>query len=171
MPIHKGEWGHTLQVQIVEAELAGELTVRTGTSTGTVTLKAGHGFADATYTANVYWGKDDKRVSVSGVLTTNALVLSGGNGDDLPVAGIDVTVELAVDCSAATTKTLTTCSPTAVISSAHAASFVNSGTDGKLKYATVSGDMNEAGGQWLVVFSSGKFYTQDFDFMVEPIIE
>lgn len=48
-------------------------------------------------------------------------------------------------------------------------SFLNTGTDGKLQYLTISGDLDEDGpwiGQAFVVLSNGQWHTEMFSFPV-----
>ena len=49
-----------------------------------------------------------------------------------------------VDVSAATTKNIIFEKPSGILVT-QTASFTNSGTDGKIEYTTISGDLNEAG--------------------------
>lgn len=58
-------------------------------STGTVTLAAGHGLTSGTY--DVYWSGGSRR-NVTVVVTTNSLALSGGAGTNLPANDITVIV-------------------------------------------------------------------------------
>ena len=76
----------------------------------------------------------------------------------------------AVDISGATTKDLIFRAPDSVVAT-KAGSFDSDGTDGKLKYTTVSGDIDEAGHwhiQGFIIMSSGEFKSSIEDFYVLP---
>lgn len=74
----------------------------------------------------------------------------------------------AVDISAATTKQLWLRSPSGAVST-KTATFTGSGTDGKLQYTTIAGDLSSTG-DWQIqaycVFSSSSFLSQIGTFTV-----
>lgn len=74
-----------------------------------------------------------------------------------------------VDVSAATTKEITIESPHGE-AAVHPAAFTTDGTDGKIEYVTVAGDIHEAGTwsrQGYVVLPSGEWRTAVLPFDVE----
>lgn len=79
--------------------------VKTDANTAACNLPSGHGYTDGKF--DVYWtesGSEKKRYNVDGTISTNALSLDGGSGDDFPASattGIVVCkqtkVNLAID--------------------------------------------------------------------------
>lgn len=83
------------------AAKVGQLTTRTNTTQGVITLTAGHGLATGTF--NIHWvesGVYGYRQNVSCTIATNACTITGGTGDNLP------TNLNAVNVVALTTKTV-----------------------------------------------------------------
>lgn len=87
----------------VEMEAAKALSawVKTDANTAAGNLPGGHGYTDGKF--DVYW-TGGKRVDVDGTISTNALSLDGGSGDDFPasanttvVACKQVTINTAID--------------------------------------------------------------------------
>jgi hypothetical protein len=58
--------------------------VKTDANTASCDLPSGHGYANGTF--DVYW-VGGRRVDVPGTISTNALALDGGSGDDFPPTG------------------------------------------------------------------------------------
>jgi hypothetical protein len=58
--------------------------VKTDANTAGGNLPAGHGFTDGKF--DVFWN-GGKRYGLDGAITTNALALDGGAGDDFPASG------------------------------------------------------------------------------------
>lgn len=79
----------------------------------------------------------------------------------------------AVDLSGATTKQLKFHDPDGVLITKDAA-FVTGGSDGGIKYTTISGDLSKAG-QWklqgYVVLPSGSWHTDIVTFTVYDVLE
>ena len=74
----------------------------------------------------------------------------------------------AVDISSATTKKIVIKKPSGTKLS-YSTAFVSDGTDGKMRYNVVSGDLDEAGTyklQSYVIISDGTFYTDITSFKV-----
>lgn len=61
----------------------GDLTARTSTSAGTLTMDTGHGFV-ATNLVDIFWATGKRVGVVLGTPTGDAFPISGGSGDDLP---------------------------------------------------------------------------------------
>ena len=88
---------------------------------------------------------------------------------------IQVTVTLedgTTDISAATTRTIKVRRPDGTTAS-WTASFDTDGTDGVLTYTTIAGDLPQAGawsGQAYLVFPTGTWHSEPFDFTVGEVI-
>jgi hypothetical protein len=76
-----------MEVKRVElpAAKSGTLTTRTSATVGTITGLTGHGIITADV-IDVYWTGGSRRGVVVGTVATNSIPISGGSGDDLPVA-------------------------------------------------------------------------------------
>lgn len=94
---------------------------------------------------------------------------------EIHVADIGTVVEITVkedstivDLSGATTKQIVFMKPTGSTLT-KTASFVTDGTDGKIKYATIAGDL-DVHGDWkvqaILVFPSGTWHSSAHDFQV-----
>ena len=68
----------------------GELTTRTSDTAGVITLVTGHNITDGD-TVDLFW-TGGRRYGVAAAVVTNAATISGGAGDNLPVATTDITV-------------------------------------------------------------------------------
>jgi hypothetical protein len=75
--------------------------VKTDADTAACDLPAGHGYANGNF--DVYW-EGGRRYGVPGTITTNALALDGGTGDDFPASATvgvvvcrQVLVNVAID--------------------------------------------------------------------------
>jgi hypothetical protein len=68
----------------------GELTTRTDNTDGVITLTTGHNILDATV-ADLYW-TGGRRYGVTIGRAVNAITISGGTGDNLPIASTNITV-------------------------------------------------------------------------------
>lgn len=78
-----------------------------------------------------------------------------------------------VDISAASTKTIKLMKPDGTVESKVGA-FVTDGTDGKMKYVTISGDLDTVGSwriQGYVVLSSGEWHSDKDEFTVHSNLE
>lgn len=76
----------------------------------------------------------------------------------------------AVDVSASTSKVIKFMDPYGVVTS-HSAAFVTDGTDGKIKYTTIAGDLTPSGLwrlQAVVGFSNGTWNSDIKEFQVFP---
>lgn len=74
--------------------------VKVDTNGATCVLASNHGQTNGTY--DVYWGTDEQRIGVPGVVATDALTLNGGAGDEFPAnAANDVVVCKQVAINAA----------------------------------------------------------------------
>lgn len=89
---------------------------------------------------------------------------------------IEVTIQdvagTVFDISGASTKTLYLRSPSGVVTT-HTATFSTDGTDGKVQYVTVTGDIDEIGewrAQVYLVTATGSWRTSQDKFEVEPIL-
>lgn len=80
---------------LVPAAKAGALTTRTNGTDGTLTMDAGHGFTTAAV-VDLFWNGGSRRGVVVGTVSTNSVPISGGAGDNLPVANTPVTAMLPV---------------------------------------------------------------------------
>lgn len=67
----------------VPAAKTGQLTTRTSTTVGTLTMDPGHGFTTAAI-ISLFWTGGSRRDVVVGTVSTNSVPFSGGSGDDLP---------------------------------------------------------------------------------------
>jgi len=67
---------------------AGELTVRGGNTSGTITLDPGHSVVSGR--VDVYFA-DGKRRGMTGTVTGDSLAITGGSGDNLPALNAAVT--------------------------------------------------------------------------------
>jgi hypothetical protein len=80
----------------VAAAKTGTLTTRTDNTTGTLTMAAGHGFTTGVK-IDIYWPdpttgeQKHRRNVVVGTVATNSVPISGGSGDNLPVATTPIT--------------------------------------------------------------------------------
>lgn len=84
--------GDSLAVAVdtsLAARPEGELTTRTNTTQGVITMTAGHGVA--TGLVDLYW-TGGSRENVSATVVVNAVTITGGSGDNLPVATTDIVV-------------------------------------------------------------------------------
>jgi putative lipase involved disintegration of autophagic bodies len=81
-----------MEVRRVElaAAKAGSLTTRTSNTVGEITALAGHGIVTGDV-IDVYWTGGSRRGVTVGTVATNALPITGGSGDNLPVASTSVT--------------------------------------------------------------------------------
>jgi hypothetical protein len=78
----------------------------------------------------------------------------------------------AVNIASASTKTLTFRKPSGKVVP-QTAVLVNTGTDGKMKYVAVAGDIDETGvwsWQGRVAVSGGDWKTDIFQFTVQPVL-
>lgn len=76
----------------------GSLTTRTDNTTGTLTMAGGHGITTAAK-IDLYWTNADltrgsRRGVVVGTVSTNSVPISGGSGDNLPLANVAVTAQV-----------------------------------------------------------------------------
>lgn len=71
----------------VPAAKVGQLTTRTDANTGVLTMASGHGFTTSDV-LDVYWTNTDNtrgaRRGMTATVSTNAVTVDGGSGDDLP---------------------------------------------------------------------------------------
>lgn len=83
---------------------------------------------------------------------------------------IDADSEAAIDISAATTKTITLTAPSGT-KAVKTASFTTDGSEGKIRYTTVAGDLSE-NGRWYaqshIVTPTLNFYQSIHQFDVLP---
>ena len=90
--------------ETLAAAKVGQLTTRTNTTTGTLTMAASHGITDAAK-IDLYWtegGVDGRRYNVVvGTVSTNSVPISGGSGDNLPtnLTAITAQVQVVFSCS------------------------------------------------------------------------
>lgn len=82
------------------AAKTGTLSTRTNATDGTLTMTAGHGFTDAVK-IDLYWANADgtrgvRRNVTVGTVATNSVPISGGTGDDLPIATTAITAMIPV---------------------------------------------------------------------------
>lgn len=77
----------------LSAAKGGTLTTRTNNTEGTITLTGGHGFGDGAHTIDIYW-TGGMRYGVSATVSTNACTITGGAGDNLPIATTAVTAQI-----------------------------------------------------------------------------
>jgi hypothetical protein len=95
-------------------------------------------------------------------------------GDIGTVFEVTVTDQAAavVDISGASTKTMNFVKPNGVVVSKTAV-LVNTGTDGKMQYTVIAGDLDLAG-QWAaqgrVVIGAGAWRTTPLDFTVSAVV-
>lgn len=69
----------------------GTLTTRTSNSVGEITGQAGHGIATGNI-IDVYWSGGSRRGVTVGTVATNAIPITGGTGDNLPIATTTLTI-------------------------------------------------------------------------------
>lgn len=74
----------------IAAAKAGTLTVRTNNTDGTLTMAAGHGFTTGVK-IDLYWSGGSRRNVTVGTVATNSVPISGGSGDNLPIATTAIT--------------------------------------------------------------------------------
>jgi hypothetical protein len=74
----------------VPAAKTGQLTTRTSTTVGTLTMDPGHGFTTAAI-ISLFWSGGSRRDVVVGTVSTNSVPFSGGTGDDLPTNNTAIT--------------------------------------------------------------------------------
>jgi hypothetical protein len=75
---------------LLAAAKVGTLTVRTDNDTGTITLVTGHGLVTGNK-LDVYWDGGSRR-NMTATVTGDSCVVDVGLGDNLPLAGVAVTV-------------------------------------------------------------------------------
>jgi len=100
-------------------------------------------------------------------------VVVGQYGEPIQVQVVDKNA-VAVDISSYTTKTITLRDPNGINTRSYAASFVSTGSDGKLQFTPVDGDINVPGnweGQVLLVKTSVRTLTQVFIIPVEKRLD
>lgn len=85
----------------VPAAQAGTLTTRTSDTAGTVTLGAGHGLVDGDH-VDLYWSGGRRYNVTVGTVAGNAVPISGGAGDNLPVQDAPLTVARQVQVAPGT---------------------------------------------------------------------
>ena len=101
-------------------------------------------------------------------MTVNTTIHKDDIGTDFDITFLEA--GSAVDISGATTKQLIFRAPDAG-KATQAGSFITDGTDGRLRYTTVDGDIDEAGHwhiQGKIINASGTFYSSIEDFYVKP---
>lgn len=75
----------------IAAAKVGTLSVHTSSSVGTLTMAAGHGFTTGVL-IDLYWFNTDgtlagaRRAVIAGTVATNSVPITGGTGDNLPIA-------------------------------------------------------------------------------------
>lgn len=79
------------QNAVVPAAKTGSLTTRTDNTTGTITGATGHGIATSDL-IDVYWTGGSRSAVVVGTVATNSIPISGGAGDNLPIATTPLTL-------------------------------------------------------------------------------
>lgn len=77
----------------VAAAKAGSLTTRTDNTSGTLTMDAGHGFTTSAV-IDLFWAGGSRRNVTVGTVSGNSVPVSGGSGDNLPLAATAVTAML-----------------------------------------------------------------------------
>ena len=75
----------------VAAAKSGELTTRTDSNTGEVTLGTGHGITDGQI-VSVFWEDGHRRGMTVGTVAGLVVPIDGGSGDNLPLVNTDMTV-------------------------------------------------------------------------------
>lgn len=93
----------------------------------------------------------------------------GDVGTVLEITILDNDTLLALDISSATEKEINLKAPDGE-KTQHTATFTNDGSDGKIEYTTISGDIDEAGLwriQGKVILPGGVFYSDIDSFVVE----
>jgi hypothetical protein len=93
-PTPSADFGVTTNVEEITLNAAktGTLTTRTDNDTGVITLTAGHGLSSGKI--DIFWaegGVKGSRVNMDGTISTNALTIDGGTGDNLPTNNTAVT--------------------------------------------------------------------------------
>lgn len=68
----------------------GTLTTRTNTTTGTLTMAASHGIITAAI-IDLFWATGRRYGVVVGTVSVNSVPISGGSGNDLPIATTAIT--------------------------------------------------------------------------------
>lgn len=79
----------------VPAAKTGTLTVRTDNTTGSLTMQNGHGLTTGVK-FDLYWVGGSRHGVVAGTVATNVVPISGGAGDNLPVAASAITAMIPV---------------------------------------------------------------------------
>lgn len=67
----------------VPVAIAAQLTTRTGNADGVITLPAGHGITTG-QKVDIYWGDTSIHTQASATISTNAMTIASGTGDNLP---------------------------------------------------------------------------------------
>lgn len=86
---------------LVPKGAASTLTTRTDNTTGSITGPAGHGIVTA-QVVDLYWVGGSRRSVIVGTVAGNVIPISGGQGDNLPVAASAITVAPRVTIDLAT---------------------------------------------------------------------
>jgi len=86
--VRTGDHVNTFEVTLPAAKACTSF-VKTDNDTAGCNLPAGHGYSNGNF--DVYWS-GGVRYGVPGVITTNALALDGGAGDNFPASGTTVVV-------------------------------------------------------------------------------
>lgn len=73
------------QDKTLAAAKVGVLTVRTNNTDGSLTMNAGHGFTTG-QRLDIYWSGGCRRGITIGTVATNVVPITGGTGDNLPIA-------------------------------------------------------------------------------------
>lgn len=76
--------------ETIPAAKSGTLTTRTDNSNGVITMSSGHGIVTGNV-INIYW-TGGSRKGITASVSTNALTVTGGSGDNLPTANTAIRV-------------------------------------------------------------------------------
>jgi hypothetical protein len=76
--------------ETLPAAKTGTLSTRTNDTTGTLTMVAGHGLTTGAI-IDLYWAGGNRYGVVVGTVATNSVPISGGDGDNLPIATTAIT--------------------------------------------------------------------------------
>jgi hypothetical protein len=134
----------------------GVLTTRTNNTDGSLTMNAGHGFTTGVK-IDLYWAGGSRRNVVVGTVATNVVPITGGSGDNLPVATAAITamipqnVEMRFDGDDMQVVCVSANAPCTVIfagaDNAEDAAFVTRAVGQTKEWYAGSGDVNPLAGQ------------------------
>lgn len=78
--------------EVLPAAQAGALTTRTSDSAGTITMTSGDHTIETADVIDIYWAGGVRYGAVVGTVSTTAVPITGGSGDNLPAADTALTL-------------------------------------------------------------------------------